>query len=83
MLITIIENNKLYLFDETNDEWFRIYNESVGIEDIDIVSDDTDQDNSLLNSNKNLSQYEQVFTNKNGSVYVIAKPGDDFKKFTI
>lgn len=88
LLIDIIEDNKLYLFDESKDKWSLAYGQHIGtnvsiqIPDIKGLeqNESKEVEVSILNSNKNLSKYERVYTNENGSVYVLAKPGDTFEK---
>ena len=88
LLIDIIEDNKLYLFDESKDKWVIAYQKHTGVDvsvdgmDVEGLEQNEGEDIevSLLNSNKSLSKYERVYTNDNGSVYVLAKPGDTFEK---
>ncbi len=88
LLIKIIEDNKLYLFDESEDQWILAYNTYNGIKGHSSVITNPETVNTnegevveptILNVNKSLNKYERVYTNKNGTVYVIAKAGDTFE----
>lgn len=89
LLIDIIEKNQLYLFDESVEEWTIAYNKYLGVENGVLASNDdvsveknegTEVEPSILNSNRILNRYERVYTNDNGSIYVLAKQGDTFEK---
>lgn len=89
LLIEIIEDNKLYLIDRSEKDWFEAYYRYSGIrldqtpvekEVIIAKNEDEIVVPTILNSNKTLSKFERVYTNENGSVYVIAKEGDTFEK---
>jgi len=87
LLIDIIENNKLFLFDKNDDSWMLAYSKYSGIE-TGIAStgesihtkDVKEEDINLLNENKVLNKFQQVFTNPNGTMYVLAKPNDTFDR---
>lgn len=90
LLIEIIEDNKLYLIDRSEEDWFIAYYKYSGIRldhtpvEVEVAETKNESEPieppTLLNSNKTLSKYEKVYTNENGSVYVIAKAGDTFDK---
>lgn len=86
LLINIIEDNRLFLFDYKDDRWIKAYNKHNGIVTNDSSSEissdieDVESNTSILNENKFLNKYQQVYSNSNGTMYVLAKPGDTFDR---
>lgn len=85
LLIKIIEDNQLYLFDKTGDHWMLAYNKYAGIKsdngiDNNVAIVDTVPESTILNTNVGLNKYEKVYKNENGTAYVLAKPGDTFEE---
>ncbi|MGB0869824.1 MAG: glucosaminidase domain-containing protein [Flavobacteriales bacterium] len=83
LLIDIIENNKLNLIDKSIQKWLNAVNDyhnqsnsDTNIEDIVIA---TEVDEVVQDNQSEDRKYARVYTNKNGSVFVLAKPGDTFE----
>lgn len=87
LLINIIEDNQLFLFDQDGKSWEMAYNKHLGVDaNVEVIASNENTNEgeqvtpTLLNSNKHLNKYQTVYTNKNGTVYVLAKPGDTFDR---
>lgn len=85
LLIDIIEDNQLYLIDESIDNWYKAL-DNYKNKDLIVVADskieemeEAKETIKIQDEHKQLSKYQRVFTNRNGSVYVIAKKGDTFE----
>lgn len=85
LLIDIIEDNQLYLLDESFSEWNLAYENFVNkkitpvnetkveeiVEATEVIK--------VQDKHKVLNKYQRVYTNRNGSVYVLARNGDTFE----
>lgn len=80
LLIDIIEDNALFYLDESEEKWVASLNEfnngTTDIEDVVVVDEIEEIIEDKIDESR---KYERVYTNANGSVFIIAKAGDTFE----